>query len=118
VKIELVSNTEPVSTLLTSKALEVINVRSCTHHHLKGGDHLSTSGTVARRAEESEVVTLAQQKVPLRVQGLTNLGIPFYFYARFSGHIFCGSMGIKCCQKLTTARSPTIVFVVVVPKRT
>ena len=40
VKIELVPNTEPVSTLLTSKALEVINVRSCTHHHLKGGDHL------------------------------------------------------------------------------
>ena len=27
-------------------------------------------------------------------------------------------MGIKSCQKLTTARSPTIVSVVVVPKRT
>ena len=40
VEVELVSNTEPVSTLLASKALEVINVRSCTHHHLKGGDHL------------------------------------------------------------------------------
>ena len=40
VEIELVPNTEPVSTLLTSKALEVINVRSCTHHHLKGRDHL------------------------------------------------------------------------------
>ena len=40
VKIELVPNTEPVTTLLASKALEVINVRSCTHHHLKGRDHL------------------------------------------------------------------------------
>ena len=92
-----------------------LNKRLLKYFSLK---HLSTSGTVARWAEESEVVALAQQKVPLRVQGLTNLRIPFYFYARFSGHIFCGSMDINSCWKLSTARSPTIVFVVMVPKRT
>ena len=35
--------------------------------------HLSTSSTVAGGAEEPEVVALAQQKVPLRVQRLTHL---------------------------------------------
>ena len=35
--------------------------------------YLSTSSTVAGRAKESEVVALAQQEVPLRVQRLTNL---------------------------------------------
>ena len=35
--------------------------------------YLSTSSTVAGGAKESEVVPLAQQKVPLRVQRLTHL---------------------------------------------
>ena len=40
VKIELVPNTEPVSTLLASKTLEVINICSRSHHHLERWDHL------------------------------------------------------------------------------
>ena len=35
--------------------------------------YLSTSSTVAGGAEEPEVVALAQQEVPLRVQRLTHL---------------------------------------------
>ena len=91
VKIEVVSNTEPVSTLLAGETLKMVNIGSGSHHHLKGGNHLkrevycdllfnlflffylSTSSTVAGRAKESEVVALAQQEVPLRVQRLTNL---------------------------------------------
>ena len=90
-KIEVVSNTEPVSTLLAGETLKMVNIGSGSHHHLKGGNHLkrevycdllfdlimffylSTSSTVAGRAKESEVVALAQQEVPLRVQRLTNL---------------------------------------------
>ena len=90
-KVEVVSNTEPVPTLLAGETLKMVNIGSGSHHHLKGGNHLkrevycdllfnstmffylSTSSTVAGRAKESEVVALAQQEVPLRVQRLTNL---------------------------------------------
>merc|ERR1711936_849886 len=72
VKVEVVSNTEPVPTLLAGETLKMVNIGSGSHHHLKGGN-LSTSSTVAGRAKESEVVALAQQEVPLRVKRLTNL---------------------------------------------
>ena len=90
-QVEVVSNTEPVSTLLAGETLKMVNIGSGSHHHLKGGNHLkrevycdllfnlimffylSTSSTVAGRAKESEVVALAQQKVSLRVQRLTHL---------------------------------------------
>ena len=42
VKVEVVTNTEPVSTLLTSKTLEMINICPSSHYHLKGRDHLET----------------------------------------------------------------------------
>ena len=42
VKVEVVTNTEPVSTLLTSKTLKMINICPSSHHHLKGRDHLET----------------------------------------------------------------------------
>jgi len=61
VKVEVVSNAEPVSTLLTGKTLKMVNIGSSSHHHLKGRDHLSTSSTVASGAKEPEVVALAQQ---------------------------------------------------------
>merc|ERR1711936_171145 len=63
VKVEVVTDTEPVSTLLAGKTLEVVNICSGSHHHLKGRDHLSTSSTVAGGSEEPEVVALAQQEV-------------------------------------------------------
>ena len=88
----MVADAEPVSTLLTGKTLEVVNICSRSHHHLKGRDHLlllrkkdklkarnlislylSTSSTVAGGAKKPEVVALAQQQVTLRVQRLTNL---------------------------------------------
>ena len=40
VKVEVVTDTEPVSTLLAGKTLEVVNICSGSHHHLKGRDHL------------------------------------------------------------------------------
>ena len=40
VKVEVVSNAEPVSTLLTGKTLKMVNIGSGSHHHLKGRDHL------------------------------------------------------------------------------
>ena len=40
VKVEVVSNAEPVSTLLTGKTFKMVNIGSSPHHHLKGRDHL------------------------------------------------------------------------------
>ena len=40
VKVEVVTDTEPVSTLLASKTLKVVNIRPGSHYHLKGRDHL------------------------------------------------------------------------------
>ena len=50
---ELVAHTEPVATLLTSEALQVVDVGPRPHHHLEGGDHLVTRRAVARRPEQS-----------------------------------------------------------------
>ena len=101
VKVEVVSNTEPVSTLLAGETLKMVNIGSGSHHHLKGGNHLkrevycdllfnlilffylSTSSTVAGRAKESEVVALAQQEVPLCVQRLTNLIFRRFFLLEY-----------------------------------
>lgn len=38
----------------------MVHVAFCSHHHLEGGDHFITGGTVARRAEQS--VTGEEQK--------------------------------------------------------
>jgi len=43
----------PVVTLLTSEALQVIDIGPCTHHHLEGWDHLAAGGAVARVAKQS-----------------------------------------------------------------
>ena len=40
VKVEVVTDTEPVSTLLASKTLKVVNIRPGSHYHLKGRDNL------------------------------------------------------------------------------
>ena len=98
----MVSNTEPVSTLLAGETLKMVNIGSGSHHHLKGRNHLkrevycdfnlimffylSTSSTVAGRAKESEVVALAQQEVPLCVQRLTNLIFRRFFLLEYSLH--------------------------------
>ena len=42
VKVEVVTDTEPVPTLLAGKTLEMVNIRSGSHHHLKGRDHLES----------------------------------------------------------------------------
>ena len=73
---ELVPDTEPVAALLTGEALQVVDVCAGPHHHLEGGDDLLAGGAVAGGAKQSEVVTLAEQEVPLGVQGLTHLAQP------------------------------------------
>ena len=73
---ELVPDTEPVAALLTGEALEVVDIGAGPHHHLEGGDDLLAGGAVAGGAKQSEVVTLAEQEVPLGVEGLTHLAQP------------------------------------------
>ena len=48
VKIELVADTEPVTTLLAGEALQVVDVGPGSHHHLKGRDHLQEGGVKQR----------------------------------------------------------------------
>ena len=70
---ELVAHTEPVATLLTSEALQMVDVGPGSHHHLKGRDDLLAGSAVARGAKEPEVVSLAEEEVPLGVERLTDL---------------------------------------------
>ena len=70
---ELVADTEPVAALLTSEALQMVDVGPGSHHHLKGRDDLLAGSAVARGAKESEVVSLAEEEVPLGVERLTDL---------------------------------------------
>ena len=73
---ELVAHTEPVATLLTSEALQMVDVGPGSHHHLKGRDDLLAGSAVARGTKESEVVSLAEEEVPLGVQRLAHLAQP------------------------------------------
>ena len=70
---ELVPDTEPVAALLTREALQVVDIGPGPHHHLEGGDDLLTGGAVAGGAKQSEVVSLAEEEVPLGVERLTDL---------------------------------------------
>ena len=70
---ELVPDTEPVPALLTREALQVVDIGPGPHHHLEGGDDLLTGGAVAGGAKQSEVVSLAEEEVPLGVERLTDL---------------------------------------------
>ena len=62
----------PVSTFLTSKTFQMVDIVLRPHHHLEGGDDLLAGGAVASGAKQPEVVPLAQQEVALGVQRLTN----------------------------------------------
>ena len=73
---ELVPDTEPVAALLTREALQVVDIGPGPHHHLEGGDDLLTGGAVAGGAKQSEVVSLAEEEVPLGVQRLAHLAQP------------------------------------------
>ena len=73
---ELVAHTEPVAALLTSEALQMVDVGPGSHHHLKCRDYFLARSTVARGAKQSEVVSLAEQEVPLGVQRLAHLPQP------------------------------------------
>ena len=70
---ELVAHTEPVAALLTSEALQMVDVGPGSHHHLECGDYFLAGSAVARGAEQAEVVSLAEQEVPLGVERLTHL---------------------------------------------
>ena len=70
---ELVAHTEPVAALLTGEALQVVDVGPGPHHHLEGRDDLLAGGAVARGAKEPEVVSLAEEEVPLGVERLAHL---------------------------------------------
>jgi len=76
IQIELVSHTKPVTTLLTSKTLEMIHIGPGSHHHLECWDHLVTRGTVASGAKQPEIVSLAEEQVPLGVEGVPHLPQP------------------------------------------
>ena len=70
---ELVAHTEPVAALLTSEALQVVDVGPGSHHHLKCRDYFLAGSAVARGAKQAEVVSLAEQEVPLGVERLPHL---------------------------------------------
>ena len=62
-----------MTALLAGEALEVVHVGPRPHHHLEGGDDLLTGGAVAGGAKQSEVVSLAEEEVPLGVERLAHL---------------------------------------------
>ena len=70
---ELVAHTEPVAALLTSEALQMVDVGPGPHHHLECRDDLLAGSAVARGAKEPEVVSLAEEEVPLGVERLAHL---------------------------------------------
>ena len=65
-----------MAALLAGEALQMIDVGPGSHHHLKGRDDLLAGSAVARGAKESEVVSLAEEEVPLGVQRLAHLAQP------------------------------------------
>ena len=73
---ELVAHTEPVAALLTSEALQMVDVGPGSHHHLKCRDYFLAGSAVARGAEQAEVVSLAEQEVPLGVERVADLAQP------------------------------------------
>ena len=73
---ELVAHTEPVAALLTSEALQVVDVGPGSHHHLECRDYFLAGSTVACGAKQPEVVSLAEEEVPLGVQRLAHLAQP------------------------------------------
>ena len=73
---ELVAHTEPVAALLTSEALQMVDVGPGSHHHLECGDYFLAGSAVARGAEQAEVVSLAEQEVPLGVERVADLPQP------------------------------------------
>ena len=70
---ELVAHTEPVAALLTSEALQVVDVGPGSHHHLECRDYFLAGSTVACGAKQPEVVSLAEEEVPLGVERLAHL---------------------------------------------
>ena len=53
---ELISDTEPVTTFLTSETLQMINIGPGSHHHLKCRNYFLTSWAIAGRPEQSEIL--------------------------------------------------------------
>lgn len=43
----------PVIALLARKTLQVVDVASCSHHHLERGDNFTTGRTIASVSEKS-----------------------------------------------------------------
>ena len=65
-----------MAALLAGEALQMIDVGPGSHHHLEGGDHFITGGAVASGAKQAEVVSLAEQEVPLGVERVAHLPQP------------------------------------------
>lgn len=72
-KVESIANAKPVRTLLTGKAIEMIDVRPSSHDHLEGRYRLVAGRAISGIPEEPEVVPLAEDKVGLRIEGRTDL---------------------------------------------
>lgn len=62
---ESVAHAESVVALLAGEALQVVDVGPRPHHHLKGRNHLLARRAVTRRPEQPEVISLAEDEVPL-----------------------------------------------------
>lgn len=63
----------PMIALLTRETLQMVHIRSCSHHHLECRNHLVACRTVARIAEQPQIVPLAQQQIRFRVQRAAHL---------------------------------------------
>ena len=62
-----------MAALLASKTFQMVDVGPGSHHHLKCRDYFLAGGAVASGAEQPEVVSLAEEEVPLGVERLAHL---------------------------------------------
>ena len=54
----------------------MVDVGPGSHHHLEGGDNFVTGSTVSSGAKQPEVVSLAEEEVPLGVERVSHLTKP------------------------------------------
>lgn len=75
-EIIFVAYAKSVTALLTSEALQMINVGSRPHHHLERRNHLAAGRAVAGVAEKSQVVSLTEDEIGLGVERRADLAEP------------------------------------------
>lgn len=60
---KFVSHTESLVAELTGKAVQMVNIISGPHHHLKGRDQFTAGSTIPGGTKEPQVVSAAKNEI-------------------------------------------------------